>query len=258
MAARLGDLALATRLVESDPACVGARINQPGYPPVPPSHIYCWSLGFGKSPHDVALQFGHRAIHDFLVARSPVRLRFINALLAADEQAVNVVLAANPSILSSLSAQEHAHLALAIFHERFDAAELMLRLGFDPAAPGVDGGTALHAACWVGNVRMVERLVAIGGVPLDARDPTHQSTPLGWAAFGAVHRRAAGADYPAVVGRLVAAGADIGAIGNGEGRTLLSMAQGNPTMQEARCAGSARPRRQWLGVARPVATRSQG
>jgi hypothetical protein len=48
-----------------------------------------------------------------------------------------------------------------------------------------------------------------------------------------VHRRAAGADYPAVADRLVAAGADITAVGNGEGRTLLAMAQGNPAMQEA-------------------------
>ena len=80
---------------------------------------------------------------------------------------------------------------------------------------------------------MVERLLARGGVPLDDRDPTHQSTPLGWAAFGSVHRRAAGADYPGVVDRLVSAGADIKAAGNGADRTLLAMAQGNPAMQEA-------------------------
>jgi hypothetical protein len=85
----------------------------------------------------------------------------------------------------------------------------------------------------VGSVRMVEHLLARGGVSLDARDPTLQSTPLGWAAFGSVHRRAAGADYPAVADRLVAAGADITALGNGEGRTLLAMAQGNPAMQAA-------------------------
>jgi hypothetical protein len=47
-----------------------------------------------------------------------------------------------------------------------------------------------------------------------------------------VHRRAAGGDYPAVAGRLVAAGADVRALANREGRTLLSMAQGNPAMQE--------------------------
>jgi hypothetical protein len=97
----------------------------------------------------------------------------------------------------------------------------------------MDGGTALHAACWVGSVPLVERLVTHGGVPLEARDPTHHSTPLGWAAFGSVHRRAKGADYAGVVDRLVAAGADITAPGNGEGLTLVEMARGNAAMQEA-------------------------
>ena len=233
MAARLGDAALAGRLLDTDPSCAAARVNEPGSPPVPPFNIYCWTIGVGMSPHEVALKFEHRSVHDLLVARSPARLRLINALLAADEQAANTMLAGDPSLLPSLSPQEHGHLARAIFHEQFDGADLMLRLGFDPAAPGVDGGTALHAACWVGNVRMVERLLARGGVPLDARDPTHQSTPLGWAAFGSVHRRARGADYPAVADRLVAAGADVTAPGNGEGRTLRTMAQGNPAMQDA-------------------------
>jgi ankyrin repeat protein len=233
MAARLGDVALATRLLETDPASVAARINAPGYAPVPPMHIYCWTIGFGMSAHDVALKFNHRDVHDLLAARSPVRVRFINALLAVDGHAAKALLTEDPSLVSSLTRQEHAQLAQVIFHERFDAADLMLGFGFDPAAPGVDGGTALHAACWVGSVRMVERLIARGGVPLDARDPTHQSTPLGWAAFGSVHRRAAGADYPAVADRLVAAGADIRAVGNDAGRTVLEMAQGNPAMQEA-------------------------
>ena len=232
MAARLGDVALATRLLDADPACVAARINEPGYPPVPPFNIYCWSIGFATTPHEAALKFDHRNVHDLLVARSPTRVRFINALLTADEHAASAVLAEDPSLLPSLTRQDHAHLAHAIFQERFDAADLMLRLGFDPAAPGVDGGTALHAACWMGNVRMVEQLLARGGVPLDTRDPTHLGTPLGWAAFGSVHRRAAGADYPGVVDRLVAAGADIKAA-NGEGGSVLQTAHGNPAMQEA-------------------------
>ncbi len=233
MAARLGDIALATRLLDTDPACVAARINQPGYQPVPPFHIYCWSIGFGLSPQEVASKFDHREVHDLLASRSPARIRWINALAVADEHAATAMLAEDPSLLSALSREDHSHLAQAIFHERFAAAELMLRLGFDPAVPGVDGGSALHAACWVGSVRLVELLIARGGVPLDARDPTHQSTPLGWAAFGSVHRRAPGADYPAVVHRLVAAGADVTAAGNGAGRTLREMAQGNPAMQDA-------------------------
>ena len=96
----------------------------------------------------------------------------------------------------------------------------------------MDGGSALHAACWVGNVRMVESILAHGGIPLDSRDPTHQSTPLGWAAFGSVHRRSPSGDYPLVVERLVSAGADITAVGNGRGLTLVQMAAGNRAMQE--------------------------
>jgi hypothetical protein len=48
-----------------------------------------------------------------------------------------------------------------------------------------------------------------------------------------VHRRVRGADYPAVIDRLVAAGADVHAVGNGQGRSLLDMATGSPATQEA-------------------------
>jgi ankyrin repeat protein len=232
MAARLGDLALATRLVDTDPACIGARIHEPGYAPVPPLHIYCWTLGFGLSPHQVAAKFGHRNVQDLLAARSPIHIRLVNAVLSADERAANAIRAEDRSVIASMAPNVHSHLAHAIFFERFEAADLMLRLGFDPAAPGIDGGTALHAACWVGSVHMVERVLARGVVPLDTRDPTHQSTPLGWTAFGSVHRRAKGADYPAVVDRLIAAGADIKAAANGQGRTLLEMAKGNDAMED--------------------------
>ncbi|HKF66613.1 MAG TPA: hypothetical protein VKB36_08790, partial [Vicinamibacterales bacterium] len=121
MAARLGDLSLATRLLDSDPGCVAARINEPGYPPVPPLHIYCWTLGFGLSPQDVALKFEHRDLHDLLVTRSPARVRFIDALLNADEPTVNAILAEAPSLLSSLTRRDHGRLAQAIFNERFAA-----------------------------------------------------------------------------------------------------------------------------------------
>jgi len=232
MAACLGDAGLATRLLDSDPTCVAARIHEPGYDPVPPLHIYCWTLGFGRSPHDIATRFGHRDVRDLLDARSPARVQLINSLLSGNEPAATALLEKDPALLRDLAREDHGRLAVAIFFEHFDAAHLMLGVGFDPAAPGVDGGTALHAACWVGNVRMVEAVLARRAVPLDARDPTHKSTPLGWAAFGSVARRAQGADYLAVAERLVAAGADITALGNGQGRTLLQMAQGNAQMQE--------------------------
>jgi ankyrin repeat protein len=232
MPARLGDVGLAARLLDADPDALGARINEPGYEPVPPMHIYCWALGFGKSPHDVALSYGHRDVHDLFIARSPARVRFINAVMTGDEVAARALLDASPSLMTSMSPADHGRVARAIFDERYAAAELMLRLGFDEAAGGVDGGTALHAACWMGNVRFVELLLERGRVSVEERDPTHLSTPLGWAAFGSVHRRARAGDYPAVIDRLVGAGADINAPGNGEPMSLIAMAEGNPAVQE--------------------------
>jgi ankyrin repeat protein len=230
MAARLGDASLAGRLLDQDPACAAARINEPGYAPVPGFNIYCWTLGFHLSPHEVALKFGNRDIRDLLLQRSPPHVRLIDALMSADEPAANALLAEDPSLLES--ARAHGHLAHAILQERYEAAALMLRLGVDPAEPAGDGGTPLHAACWVGNARMVEAILGRGGVPLEVRDPEHHSTPLGWAAFGSVHRRAAGADYIAVVDRMVSAGADVTAKG-GSGATLVEMARGNAAVQEA-------------------------
>jgi ankyrin repeat protein len=233
MAARLGDVDLATRLIAIDPTCLDARVNEPGYALVPPFNIYCWSLGFGLSPHDVARKFGQHAVAARLDASSPRRVRLLSALLAVDEASVNAFLKEDPSLVSSMSASEHGRLAQAVFHGHVAAALLMLRVGFDPAAPGVDGGSALHAACWVGHAALVEQVLARGGVPLDLPDPVHQSPPLGWAAFGSVHRRAPGANYPAVIDRLVAAGANVHVVGNVRGMSLLEMAAGNPETQEA-------------------------
>ena len=231
MPARLGDVALATCVLASDPQAIAARINEPGYAPVPPLHIYCWTLGFGLSPHDVALKFGHRDVYDLLVHRSPARLRFINTVLAGDETGALALIDQDPSMLSSLTPADHSRLAHAIFDGRREAAHLMLRLGFDETAGGVDGGTALHAASWMGDVELVEAILQRGRVAVESRDPVHLSTPLGWAAFGSVHRRARGGDYSAVVDRLVEAGADINAPGNGEPMSLIAMAEGNPEVQ---------------------------
>ena len=231
MPARLGDLALAEQVLAAEPQAIAARINEPGYAPVPPLHIYCWTLGFGLSPHDVALKFGQREVYDLLVRRSPAPVRFINSVLAGDEAAARAFIDRDPSMLASLAPSDHSRLAHAIFDGRRQAAQLMLRLGFDETAGGVDGGSALHAACWMGDVELVEAILQRGRVGIDSRDPVHLSTPLGWAAFGSVHRRARGGDYSAVVDRLVAAGADITAPGNGEPMSLVAMAEGNPPVQ---------------------------
>ena len=241
MPARLGDVALAARVLDADPRAIAARINETGYPPVPRLHIYCWTLGFGLSPHDVALKFGHRDVYELLVDRSPRHVRFITVVLAGDEAGARELIDQDPSLVTALTPADHSRLAHAIFNGRREAAQLMLRLGFDETAGGVDGGTALHAACWIGDVGLVEAILLGGRVALESRDPVHKSTPLGWTAFGSVHRRAPGGDYAAVVDRLVAAGADINAAGNGQPLSLLAMAEGNVEVQAALRKHGARP-----------------
>jgi len=141
MPARLGDVALATRVLASDPQAIAARINEPGYAPVPPLHIYCWTLGFGLSPHDVALKFGHRDVYDLLVDRSPAHVRFINTVLAGDEAGARAFIDQDPSMLTALTPADHSRLAHAIFDGRREAATR--RGGGEPS----DGGRArAHAA----------------------------------------------------------------------------------------------------------------
>jgi ankyrin repeat protein len=90
--------------------------------------------------------------------------------------------------------------------------ELMLELGFDPAAPGHDGGTALHCAAWVGSVACVEALLRHprGRALVDARDATYGATPLGWCVHGAGQCGHRGADHGAVARLLLEAGAKPG------------------------------------------------
>ena len=232
MPARLGDAGLAERLVQADPDCLAARINAPGYGPVPPSHIYCWTLGFTMSPHEVALRYGHRDVYEALLQASPPKVRLLDALMRADEGAVRAIAGSDPSLLASLVESDQGSVGHAIFFERYGAAALMLSLGFSATAPSLDGGSPLHVACWVGHADLVERLLE-AGVPVDAPDPTHGSTPLGWTAFGSAQRRAKGGDYCAVIDRLADAGADVRKPGNRYGRTLIEMAEGNADVQAA-------------------------
>jgi ankyrin repeat protein len=143
------------------------------------------------------------------------------------------MLADDPALMSSLTRDDHARLSRAIFDCQFEAAGLMLRLGFDEMASAADGGSALHCACWVGHVGLVDQLIARGRAPLDLPDPTYLSPPLGWAALGSAQRCAAGGDYVGVIDRLAAAGADVRARGNRRNLSLIEMADGNPRVQDA-------------------------
>jgi ankyrin repeat protein len=231
MPARLGDLALANRLIDEDPLCLAARTNVKGYDRVPIFGTYNWVLGFYVSPHEVALRFGHQEVFQLMMQRSTSKIRFLDAAMRCDEQAARQARADEPDLPAALTPDDHSLIAYAALHNRIESFNLMLDFGFDPMARGMDGGTVLHMAAWVGNTAMIEKLLALK-VDLETLDLVHGSTPLAWAAYGSVHRRCDRGDYARSVELLVRAGANVGAVGNKNGVPMIGMAEGNPEIQQ--------------------------
>jgi hypothetical protein len=230
MAARLGDLALAKALIGANPLCVGVRVNWPGYDPVPPFNIYCWTLGFFASPHEVALKYGHREVYEQIDGVSPPVVRFVDAAWTGDTQRAKKVLKTHGNVTNELEPKHHALLAHAAHHQRDQAVKLMTELGFDPMVGGTDGGSALHQAAWVGRADYISILLPRATAALNRRDPTHGVTPLSWAAHGSVHRCNANGDYAQTIELLVAAGAGK-SMPDDPGYSFVERADGNPQIQ---------------------------
>lgn len=73
MAAGLGDVELAERLIRENPGCATYRIgnNNRSFPGIGfrgrGGTIYQWTLGFNQSPHEIARKRGHTAVFDLLM-----------------------------------------------------------------------------------------------------------------------------------------------------------------------------------------------
>lgn len=75
-------------------------------------------------------------------------------------------------------------------------------------AGGGPPGMLLHHACWVGNPRIVGRLLERGADPV-ARSGAESDTPAAWAALGSQGHAMPGRDYVGVMKLLLAAGAQL-------------------------------------------------
>jgi ankyrin repeat protein len=214
LAAALGLTDRLESLVREDPAVLRLRTGQGRYGEQPPSsfHIYTWSIGQNFSPLQVAAHFGQTAALALLARNATERERFLLACAAADAEEAERLLAANPRLVSQLTADEHRALPDAAWADRPDAVALMLRLGFDAAARGQDGGTVLHCAAWRGSVRCIREALRWPAVRalIEERDPSHHSTPLGWCCHGARYSRNPAGNYPEAARLLLAAGASVG------------------------------------------------
>ena len=206
MAAALGDMALVERVLAADPGSITARIGQPGYAPVPErDHIYNWKLAKAPTVLLVAAKYGGPDVYDLLVSRSPIEEQFLAACLLGDEANAVKALAARPTLVKELPAEDQAQLGEAAFDNNLPALALMLKLGFDVNARGGEGFTPVNHAALRGLVEVV-RLLIRHGADVEIRN-AYGGTALESCQWGSLNFRDPKGDYPACAEALLQGGA---------------------------------------------------
>jgi ankyrin repeat protein len=210
MAAALGDSDLAKKHLRDDPECIRTRVNDEYFPRT--SHraggtIYQWELGWHVSACQVAKKFGHSEVLNLLLEGCPADEKLLNACWLHVEARVKSLLAANPNVATTLTAEGRRQLAHAARNNDSIAARLMLAAGLPVDSYGQHHATPLHWASWHGNAELV-RLILTYNPPIENTDNDYKVTPLNWAMHGSQNGwyREAG-DYPATVEALLDAGA---------------------------------------------------
>jgi ankyrin repeat protein len=209
LAAALGDLDLVRRHVEADPDCLRVQVSEKYFPKHDPRSIgtyYIPALGRDRTPHQVARDFGHEEVFEFLMERSPQEVKLSQACQLGDENLFRAMLAARPNMARTLSDQERRQVADAAQNNNTNAVRLMLEAGWPVDARGEYDMTPLQWASWHGNAEMVREI--LGYHPQLELSCDHSITALGSALHGSMNgwHRDTG-DYVATVAALLAAGA---------------------------------------------------
>jgi hypothetical protein len=210
MASALGDLERVRRYLDQNPASIRASVSAEWFPMRDSragGTVYTWTLGGHKTAHEIAREFGHNAVVELLLDRSPDELKLALACQLGDERLFRALLDRRPDLVRTLTDDDHRKLASAAERNNTNAVRLMLEAGWPLDGRGNDGGTALHWAAWHGNATMVREILE-RHPPVDIRGDAHNATPLGWALHGSHyswHRKTG--DHVAVVEALLQAGA---------------------------------------------------
>ncbi len=212
MAAALGDLALVERHLGQDPGAIRITVSARHFP-MRHRHaggtIYIWTLGGDKSPHAVARKFGHEAVYEYLMERTPDDLALALAGELGDEARFARLRADRPDLVRSLPPSDRRRLPDAVRDGNLAAVRLLLAGGWPLDARGQDGGTALHWAAWHGNREMIEEILRYHPV-LELRGDDHDLTALGWLAHGSRNSwHCQTGDYVGSLQALLAAGAKV-------------------------------------------------
>jgi ankyrin repeat protein len=166
----------------------------------------------GRTAYALAAMHGRTDIVDWLRAHdgdaelSPAE-RFLAACMRGDRPKVEAMLRGEPRF-AAMAKDPGANKLFFEVAGRFDTAalETMLACGFDPAALDYMGATPLHWAAFTGNLAGARVLLA-HGAPVDVRDNTYHSPPLGWTDYASTNHTNPRGDYAGVARALLAAGA---------------------------------------------------
>lgn len=220
IAVALRDRALVERCLREDPGALDHRIGRGKYKTLHDGQrpstrgdladhrgdTYRWVFGPNASALEVASMLGFAEMVDLLLVRATPSQRLLHACARADRSAAEAIVASNPSIVSTLTAEQQRLICDAAYDNVVAPVALMLDLGFDPLARGHEQWEPIRWAAFHGNAGMA-RLLLPHHPPLGVPDPTYGGPPLGQCIYGSLHgwSRDTG-DYPATVKLLIEAG----------------------------------------------------
>jgi ankyrin repeat protein len=210
LAAALGDSELVRKHLEADPACLRMSVSEEYFPKQDSragGTIYIWTLGWHRTAHLLAHEFGHPEALRLLMESSPAELKLAVACELGDRESLRTLLSDHPNLVQTLSDDDRSRLVWAAQNNNNHGVALMLEAGWPVGVRGQDGATSLHWAGFHGNPEMVRELLR-HQAPLETRDQNYDGAPLDWAIYGSVHgwQRGKG-DYAGVVETLLQAGA---------------------------------------------------
>jgi len=220
IAVALRDRALVERCLSDDPDALDHRIwhgkyktvhdgRRPSTPEDLAGHrgdTYRWVFAPNATALDVAAMLAFDDIRDLLLARATPAQRLLFACTRADRAAAEAIVAVHPDVVSTLSADQQRVICDRAYANDAGAVSLMLDLGFDPLAKGVDNWEPIRWAAFHGNAEMLRRLLDFDP-PLGVPDPSYGGPPLGQCVYGAVHGWSCKTgSYPESVRLLIEAG----------------------------------------------------
>ncbi|HEX4797429.1 MAG TPA: ankyrin repeat domain-containing protein [Humisphaera sp.] len=210
LAAALGKLDRVKEHLRQDPACIRTNVSHKWFPmrnPHAGGTIYIWTLGWNKTPHLAAREFGHEEVFRFLMDQSPDELKLAMACEVGEEDTLRKLLAARPNLVQTLGEEDQGRIVSAAQSCNVQAVRLMLEAGWPVNARGQHGGTALHWAAFHGHAQMAQ-LILQHHPNLELTDSDYKAAPLGWAIHGSLNGwYIKTGDYGGVVEQLLQAGA---------------------------------------------------